>query len=221
MQFRSTLGSGTIGNYVEFDDITVIDQGDIFLSALADQSGNGHHLTQTIGSKQPAYIDDGSGPNGLPYLLFNGITQFLKASWLHNQPHTTFVVFKPSLAAAVLYFFDGGIYQRGTFYKTAASNALRIYAGGVVTGSAMTSPATWQYATAVFNGASSSLSLDGGVPTTGNAGASNPDGLTVGASANGSLCSAISALEVIRYSGVKSAGDIATVEAYIKSRYGL
>lgn len=44
-----------------------------FVSQLTDKSGNGYHLTQGTGSKQPALIASGSDPNGRDCVVSDGV----------------------------------------------------------------------------------------------------------------------------------------------------
>lgn len=63
------------------------------VATWADQSGNGHNLTQATGTKQPTFNATGA-PNNLPCVTADGVTQFLSGTVPLTQPYEVFAVAK-------------------------------------------------------------------------------------------------------------------------------
>jgi len=160
------------------------------VSQWDDQSGNGNHLLQATGTKQPAY--DGSA-----IITFDGVDDFMKCTaFTLNQPEQVMILMNFITASANKYFFDGNEGDSGECQYANPATTIAIFAGGAVS---LASPSTGSYTvlTGVFNGASSSLALGNGTPATGNAGASNMSGFTIGSRATGGNPSNIAVKEII------------------------
>jgi hypothetical protein len=165
------------------------------VSQWDDQSGQGNHLKQGTDTNRPALQGDGS-------ILFDGVDNFLKAdAFTLAQPETFYVLYKTITDTAGYIITDGNANDSALIYEETHPN-IRQYAGAV-TGVTATGPATGTYfvATAVFNGASSSVTVNDGAPSVGNAGATGAGGLTLGSNAAGSAGFAnIQVKEVIVFS---------------------
>jgi len=134
------------------------------------------------------------------------------------QPGAIFVVGQTGNLAATNTYFGGNwqAYQTGAGLNgTPASNA------GVElddTTDRLTKPSIAEY---VFNGADSSITVNGGIRTTGNAGTNALAGLTLGVFADGvtrPLTGGYEAL-VLVYNGIPSVGDEAIITAIATSLY--
>jgi hypothetical protein len=158
--------------------------------------------------------------NGEPALgPFSGTQGLRNASLpVQPQPGAIFVVGQTGNLAATNTYFGGNwqAYQTGAGLNgTPASNA------GVElddTTDRLTKPSIAEY---VFNGADSSITVNGGIRTTGNAGTNALAGLTLGVFADGvtrPLTGGYEAL-VLVYNGIPSVGDEAIITAIATSLY--
>lgn len=129
--------AGTTGAYISAYGATL--SGYEMVSAWADQSGNGYHLTQPTASAQPRYVDTsliaGSVLNGKPVLRFNYATAThmaasTAADWtfLHNGTGATVAMVCNRLqnpaGVNLSYYFDttsGGV-GRGLSLSRSFSN---------------------------------------------------------------------------------------------------
>ena len=175
--------------------ITVTGSG---VSNWPDQSGNGRDLLQGTDAARPALQADGS-------ILFDGLAQFLKtAAFTFSQPNTIYLLASQITWTDVAHIFDGDVQDTGTLFQSGVSPSVSIYAGA-----AAAANATWligEYAAlaVIFNGASSLIRVGNGAPTTGDPGAGNMGGFTVGARGAGDTYSNIQVKESILYSGAHS-----------------
>ena len=94
-----------------------------------------------------------------------------------------------------------------------------VYAGGHLSNG--NSDANWNLWTALINGASSELWFSGISAVTGNAGAMNPDGLSLGAAYNGATQWVGDISEVLIYDPNLSTADMNQVGQYLATKYGL
>ena len=192
--------------------ITITGSG---VSSWADATGLGHHLLQGTDAARPALQADGS-------ILFNGTSHFLKCSaFTLNQPETVFILFKSVSWTNQDHIYDGNTLNNVLLYQNGSTPQLNIYAGSP-TGS-VTSLAVGAYGVtaAVINGASSSLQHNLNTPATGNAGAGNRSGFTLGAAGDGSLPANIQVLEVIIFPTAHDATTRARVANYLRGVGGV
>lgn len=120
-------------------------------------------------------------------LYFDGSNDYLKtAAFALSQPETVYVVQNQVSWTSGDVFFDGNAANSGAILQTTSSPRISINAGSTVaenTGYALKTSAVLR---SVFNGASSALGVNRVAATTGNAGAANLTGITVGAGGGGS-----------------------------------
>lgn len=110
-------------------DVGVTKDGSDYVSQWDDQSGNGHHLTQATGSKQPLW--ESSQINGYPGIHFDGTDDAMKTSTFTSEANATVcvVVEKHSTHTGVI--FDGALNNTEVLYfDSAGSRRIRTYAGG-------------------------------------------------------------------------------------------
>lgn len=149
-----------------------------------DQAG-GNNLAQATSSKQPLFV--ASGQNGRPIADFDdGASQFMQVTYSGalSQPFTVYVTCQLDEAQvtgnAPVYVVDGSTAARmimGRVFTT--ENVWAWYAGSWQYDGG--SDSDWHVWTAIFNGASSELFIDGISRDTGDVNTQNAVGLTVGA----------------------------------------
>lgn len=194
--------------------LTVDDSG--YVSQWDDLSGNRRHLTQGTGSKQPQ-----SGTvtqNGLNVVDFDGDDYMVTAAFTQAQPTTWFVVARNTQASE--YLWDGLFGRQAFGMGLSSPGEICGYAGSPALSIAQTTPVTALW-TVEFNGVSSVLRRNGTTIKTGDAGTySLSGGWVLGAryTYNGNLVGWVG--EVIMYDGLLSTDDRATIEAYLKAKWG-
>lgn len=156
------------------------------VSAWTDQTANAYVLGQATGANQP--IVKTNILNGHRVVRFDGVDDFLtgpaNAMGLSAQPFGYFLIWKPANAGSQC-AIQWSIGNAGLYIDTTATQ-LTMFAGSAFFNN--THPAgAWTMVFAAFNGAAS-RSVVNGVATTGNPGASAPNGAsvaTVGAASGG------------------------------------
>ncbi len=184
-----------------------------------DQSGNGNHLTQPTGGLQPTLT--AGQINGLPAIVFGGFGVHMDVSFAIVHPSTVFLVMKQNVWANGTFFCDGITSNTMVVRQMTATPNIEQFAGssgGASTGLAV---GTFGLVTSIFNGASSSLQVNGGTVGTGNPGTANPAGFAIGAQASGGQSSQIAVAEIIVMAAAATAGETASVRAYSQARYGV
>ena len=148
-----------------------------FASLWADQSGNGHDLVQNTATNQPAY-------DGTAILTFDGIDNFMKCvAFTFNQPAQGSMLIESVTYTNNEYMADGNTGDSFGWWMN-SNPTLTLYCGASgPTGTLV--PGTFNVISAVSNGVSSSMKVDSSGATTGNSGARNPAGFTVGCYGNG------------------------------------
>jgi hypothetical protein len=144
--------------------------------AIPAYIGKGHPLVQGIAASRPAYTL-GAG------LTFDGTADFLKATaWTLNQPTTVYMIVQQVSWTDFDYLFDGNTVSSGAIRQSPATPSLQVIAGSGVATNTNLAIGAYGVVAAVFNGASSSLKVNNTAETTGNPGAGNMGGFTLGAS---------------------------------------
>jgi hypothetical protein len=157
-------------------------------------------------------------PNTTPYLYFDGSNDFLKAPpFALSQPTTVYFVGEQVTWTSGRYLLDGGAAANsGALVQTTATPQLNLHAGTSAAGNTGAAVSTRVVIAAVFDGASSSLRVNLGTATTGNAGTTAANGLTVGA--NGAATAAnfgnMAVSEIVEYA---AAHDTATQDRVIRA----
>ena len=203
--FRSDLG------------ITITGAG---VSTLADQGPANLDLTQSTDAKRPSL--ESAVLNGHDALRFDGVDDYMdRAIASLSQPNTVYFVARMIIDNVNDYFFDSktAAINRGAFQSDAGSNWL-MNGGTNLAGSAASDTST-HYWTFVFNGASSELFVDGSSDASGDAGADGWDFGSMGGRYDESRFANFDFFEYFCYGAVHDAATIATVEAYLTSRYAL
>ncbi len=209
--------------WLDASQIVGLNDGDP-VSTWADESGNGNDVTQSNAQEKPTYQTNEL--NGLPVVNFTptgggGTKEFLRRTFSSPlaQPGTVFVVVRSQSTTDSGKIFDG--VGSGRWLIQPSGGTWQIFAGSTVL-SGGTADTNWHVFSLIFNGASSEVFVDGVSTITGNPGAANFDGITLGGD-NGSGTSPLTGdeAEVIIYNSALGTTDRQTVEAYLASKYAL
>lgn len=186
------------------------------VSQWDDVSGNGRHLKQATGTNQPAVQADNS-------ILFDGADNFLKCdAFTLNQPETIYFLGKQVTWALNDVLWAANALGGGALFQSNSSPNVSINAGSSVAENTGWAIDTYAVISVVLNGASSLLQVNNGTATTGNAGAGNMGGFTLGSRADGTTgWSNIQAKEVIVYPAAHAAATRARVISYLMAVGGL
>lgn len=184
-------------------------------SAWGDFSGNNRPLLQATASLRPLVQTDGS-------LLFDGSNDVMSASFTEVQPTTMYLLCRQVTWTSGDYISDGPSgANSGAIVQTTSSPQLNLNAGSSVAANTGLVVNTYGILTAVFNGASSSLRVNKLTPTTGNAGAGNMGGITIGADGAGNNAGNIQVKELLMFTSAHDLNTQGQVIAYLSSVGGL
>lgn len=185
-----------------------------FCSQWDDQSGNGNHLVQATGSKQPIVNVDSS-------LTFDGVDDLMQVAFTLAQPYTLYVAFRQIAWVNGHVIADGRTLNMNVS-QTPSSPRLKFGAGaGSIPAAGATDLAVGVNGVvcAVGNGASSVFQLAGGASTsttnTGSVGTQAPGGFTIGAQRTGSVPANIVAYEAAVFPVVHNAATRLSVIQYL------
>jgi hypothetical protein len=144
----------------------------------SDRSGNAFDLTQF---NNPTIRN--ANINGHDALEFDGISQYAQNSnpaFIRNQPHTTYIVFKPIVWTAGSATIDSSdIGFNAVFQDIIASPQKRIFAGIGLVGDNYTI-GNYDISTLIFNGLNSETRKNNNIAIVGDAGANNAVGINLG-----------------------------------------
>jgi hypothetical protein len=179
------------------------------VSQWSDQSGNGRHLLQATAINQPALQTDGS-------ILFDGVGTFLKCSaFTLNQPETIYILFKSVSWTSLDYVCDGNAVSTGNIVQfNGTPNLVFAAALANIDFSGEAAIGTYCAMCVVFNGASSVGRINN-TEATGNPGAANMGGFSLGSSGAPGNYSNIQVKEVIIFPSAHDSARRASVIAYL------
>ena len=190
------------------------------VSAWADQSGNGHNLTEA--TNKPAYSAT-SGANSFPGLTFDGSNDKLTCTFsAMSQPFHFFAVFKtlatPSNAGIV---GGAGSGERPIGIGSANNDGVYIYMGTDTNVRTPTNDHTahyvWEF---LVNGSSSRAVRAATADSTGNPGSNTLTGISLAQVPGVGFANCI-ITEIILYSVEISGADLTNLRAYLGTRYSL
>lgn len=189
------------------------------VSRWADQSGNAHDLLQATTTKQPVY----SGSGTTSAVTFDGTSQFLKCvAFTLNQPITVYAVMKQVTWVSNAKIWDGNTNFSQDYVQSGTTPATVLSAGGTGPGSSTDFTInTYMVVSAVYNGASSTLSLNNGTLHTGNVGASNAGGFTLGAVSDGTQPGNIAVKEIYIYGQADNTTTQGLMVAFLRQKWGI
>jgi len=196
------------------------------VSAWADQSGAGHHLSQSTAAAQPPYSTSGGpGLNGPFVGPFDGIDDFIRGSWTQSQPEHVFAVCRVHSATWTTSHtaFDGfGVGNTRRLF-TPADNQMGSFAGAAINDTLdSTLRANWQRHVTKFNGVNSSYRISNRTLLTGDLGTAVSGGITLGVFGSlGGAFAVCSFAEILIYNRILTIPEEAAVNAYLTARYGI
>jgi hypothetical protein len=195
------------------------------VSAWADQSGLGHDLTQVTAANQPLLVD--AAENGSLAVRFDtsGGDSLASAAFTLNQPEDVFAVMKVLTqgTAGVLDIGWDGIAAGDMVLGNIIAGTVAISAGVALSyaGVDLAFPA-YDYFECQYNGATSVVNAHGlALGSTGNAGANNAGGFTLGGLANGTRGMNAEYTEILIYNRILSAAERTQLNNYLKWRYDI
>jgi len=185
-----------------------------------DKSGSGNDVIQATETKRPTYLTNQI--NGHPCWRFDGNDDMLVSgdafSWPH--PNVIYIVFKQITWTVVDFVYDAVLVDAGMgLFQNIASPNLYIHNGVPVLMEDPLAIGTWGAVKCVFTGgADSSIRLNMGTPTVGNAGNFSPGGFRLGRLGNTDIFYGnIDVAEVIGYGAVPSLEDDALIMNYLNT----
>jgi len=205
----------TVGWYV-FDDLTTItkDAGTGEVSVWKDKLGSGHDLLQATATQFPIW-DAASG------ITFDGSNDSLKAvSFTLNQPVFVYAIIKQITWTNGDRIWNGNTNDSFALLQSTLTPRITMYtAGGGVIDNDNASLGSYYVLRCLYNGANSSFQVNATAKVTGNVGAGNPAGFTLGKIAvSSSSWSNIAVSEIIIRKVADSAGDEAMIYNYLANR---
>lgn len=214
--FPAILSDGNTVGFYEYDDLTTITKdGSNRISLWKDKLLSGRDLAQ-------AGADNLKPIWGATEIAFDGVAQYLKtAAFTLNQPEEIFIVFNQVTWTIGKYIFDGNANNSGMLRKDGTTPQLKIYAGTISAANANLPINTYGIGRILFNGASSKFILDNTAPVTGNYGAVNMGGFTLGTSGNAAIPSRVNVKAVIIRKIADTAPNEIIIYNYLATKYGL
>ena len=186
--------------------ITVTGAG---VSQWDDVSGNGNHLKQGTDTNRPSKESDGS-------ILFDGVDNFLKAdAFTLVQPETVYFLGKQVTWTSADRFFDGNTDDTGGINQNPTTPKLRVNAGIAFDDDGTMAVDTYAIISVIFNGASSSIQTNYATIVTGNAGAGDMGGFTLGSRPSVTLVSNIQVKEIAVFNTAHDAVTRLQMIAYL------
>jgi len=164
----------TKGWYISDSTATITKDGTDSTSVWADYLGSGRDLLAADNTKaQPIWSATG--------ILFNGTTNFLHANaFTFNQPCFFYLVMKHITWTSAEIIFDGNVTGRTRLYQYDSTPELVASADSPTTPNDNLVLDTWGIVRVLFNGASSIFQINATSATTGDFGARNAEGFTLG-----------------------------------------
>lgn len=158
-------------------------------------------------------------------LYFDGVNDFLKTGpFTLAQPETVYLVGKQMTWTSNEKFFDGNsTTERMSLIQTSggASPQLSAFAGGTIGPNSSLALQTVGIITTIFNGTSSSLRVNIGVAVTGDTGAQNGGGITVGADFGGNAQANVAIQELLVFNQIHSPAQTSVILGYLNEKYNL
>lgn len=207
------------GMYQEHNSKTTPSGNGDLVGTAEDQSGSGHDMTaKASDATRPTLITNNLNTHSI--LRYTG-GQSLRTVFALNNGCTIYFVVKQTGWTSLKRLTDGGAAVT-TLIQFNASPDVGLNAGALLGPFSDLTINNWFIVRVVINGASSSIRANGGAALTGNAGALNPGGFTMG-SAFGQAgdFSNIDVGYALVYSAVISGDDDTNIMNFLNSRFAI
>jgi PKD repeat protein len=199
-------------------DSAITYDGSNKVSQWNDCSGQGNNASQVASGAKPQYVSNTL--NGYPVIQFDGVDDFIKtAAFTLNQPENVFIVYKPNTWVNNSYFFDGNTIDNMGLILFSIAPKIYLYAGNLAVSNSNATIGIYHIGEFLFNGPSSSITVDASIATHGNAGSNNAGGFTLGGDGSGMHNSSSAVAEVLIYNQALSIMDRQIVENYLHYKY--
>jgi len=210
--YPAVLDDGnTVAWFDYLENITM--DGSNLVRIWGDKSVEGNDLLQAVGTRQPLWSADG--------VLFDGIDNFMKCiAFPWNQPEFIYMVMKQITWTNFDYFFDGNALNSGVMFQRGVTPNISLYAGAELGPNINMILNQWKIVRILFNGIASKLQINEIAAITGDAGAANMGGFTLGCPAD-ALFGRFSNIEVKEIIGRSSAVGEAAIYSYLSTKYGI
>jgi hypothetical protein len=155
------------------------------VSAIADQTGNSRTMAQATANNQPAYTNNGANS----YLTTDGVIgangDFMQSAFTLAQPFTIIMVIRQhwTISQSIMGGVTG-VNRAQIFMNTTSPNISLVALSAIQPTSTVFPDNTWKVLTVVFNGSSSTISVNNAGTVTGNPGTASAGGITWGRDAN-------------------------------------
>jgi len=181
------------------------------VSAWADQSGNGNDLVQATDTNKPTLQSDNS-------ILFDGSDNQMEVAFTLDQPCTFYLLMRQVTWTSTDVMWDGSAAQvQGS--QSVTTPRIGATAGAVIVNTAL-AVNTYGVVAVVYNGASGVLQVNS-TTTTGDIGANNPGGFSLGANRSVTAAANIQVKEVIIFPVAHDAATRTTVITYLATVGGV
>lgn len=155
-------------------------------------------------------------------VFFDGAAHFMKCSaFTLNQPETIYLVAKQVTWLDTKYLCNGNAVNTGVLYQSTTTPRLSIYAGSVAGADTNLAVGSRGVVGVVFNGAASSLQVNGNASATVDAGLSNMGGFTLASNTGAGNFGNIQAYEALIYNVAHDAATRANVIRALMSKHGV
>ena len=217
--------------WLDADDLsTITKDGSDLVSQWDDKSGEGNHVAEGTGSKQPLFV--ANSMNSKDIIRFDGVDNRLRRTTFVNgeltQPNTIFIVVKEPPDNHNYYgdyFYDGGTAgkRHGLVERTDSPNDYLILSEGGVVGGTATFSTAQQY-TAFYDSPNSILrKAQSDIITGGSTGTQAMNGVSLASHVTEvlTLWGQIDIAEMLIYDSLLSNTDRDAVEDYLADKWGL
>jgi len=224
--FTADAGSGEAT--VTINSVTVNGKSG-FVETWYDQSGNSNNAVQETAGSQPKIVNAGSlvtDSNGHPDIDFDGSDFLLKTSFTQGdlaQANTIFTVAKLNLAQdsnRKIYDGTSSLKRNMLFLSTNGSGEFAFFADDVIS-TGVTATNDKKLFSALFNGASSELFIDGASGASGDVGDYPMSGITIGKNHSGDLNFWLGQIQEIVIYNADQTSNRAALETNINSHYSI
>ena len=192
-QFQKALNDTSVLTTQPYTKTTATaNAGNGFVTTWYDQSGSGRNLAQSTAAVQPRIVNAGviDTLNGKPSVYNNGTTTnpwvlSVDFGTTLSQPNTIFNIGSNSNQTATGYLWDGITLSARNGLFTQNGNSYNLFAGNIVSLSAILNINTQRLLFAKYNAGSSLIAVNAGTGTSGNPSTQGLTGIRLNAAYNG------------------------------------